>query len=70
MTDKNAEELGYTNRGVMYGFIPVFVNELIDGAHVIAKNKFWDVILDISLFVDRLIKYSGEDYFIVVKDKI
>ncbi|WP_286847072.1 hypothetical protein [Proteiniphilum sp. UBA5463] len=70
MKEKEAEKLGYTHRGIMYGFIPVFVSQLIDGAHVAGVNKLWDMMLDIALFIDRIIGYSGDDFFIVIKDKL
>ena len=47
MTVKQAIEKGYTNKGEMFGFIPVYVKNDYDCFEAVGINKFWNFILDI-----------------------
>ena len=52
MTTKQAIEKGYTNKGEMFGFIPVYVKHDYDCFEAVGTNKFWNFVLDIFTEVD------------------
>ena len=46
MTVKQAIEKGYTNKGEMFGFIPVYVKNDYDYFEGVGINKMWNYNLD------------------------
>lgn len=62
MTKLEAKEKGYTHNGLMYGFIPIYLKHVDLHMDVVGKNKFWDVLVDIFLFIDNLFNMSDGYY--------
>ena len=56
MTVKQAIEKGYTNKGEMFGFIPVYVKNDYDCFEAVGINKFWNFVLDIFTEVDLFLE--------------
>ena len=56
MTVKQAIEKGYTNKGEMFGFIPVYVKNDYDYFEAVGINKFWNFVLDIFTEVDLFLE--------------
>ena len=56
MTTKEAIEKGYTNKGEMFGFIPVYVKYDYDCFEAVGTNKFWDFLFEIFTEVDLFLE--------------
>ena len=69
MTKLEAKSNGYTRSGLMYRFIPIYLKHNFWDIDVVGKNKFWDILLDIFLFIDGLFGMS-DGFYIWEEEKL
>lgn len=52
MNRNKAKELGFTNDGYQFKFIPVYIKFDDETLETVGKNMFWDFLLSIFVQID------------------
>jgi hypothetical protein len=68
MTKQEAKNNGFTHKGVMYDFIPVYCTDDFE-PNVTGINMFWDKILELTIRLDLFIGIS-EGFDILLKEEL